>query len=154
MDIKEFLKKQYVAFDVLPHSRTETAIGTANALDVPQENFAKTVVLMVDGLPAIAVVLSPYQVNPVALKKALGAGVVELATEQDLKEYFSDCETGAVAPFGSHYGMATVVDEHLTKDEYIVFDGNTHEEAISIRFKDYQMLEKPHEADIRDTHFV
>jgi len=55
MNIKEYLQKQRVPFDVVPHPRTETAVGTAKTLDVPQENFAKTVVLMVDGKPVIAV---------------------------------------------------------------------------------------------------
>jgi len=88
------------------------------------------------------------------LKNALGAGVAELASERDLEEYFKDCETGAIPPFGSHYGMATVVDTDLAEDEYIVFDGNTHEEAIVIRFADYQMLERPHQAGIRDTSYA
>lgn len=154
MDVKEYLKQQQVPFDVLPHPRTETAVGTANALDVPKENFAKTVVLMVDGRPVIAVVQSTYQVNPAEVKNALGAGVAELATEEELEEYFSDCETGAVPPFGSHYGMPTVVDSHLAEDEYIVFDGNTHEEAVAMRYEDYQGIERPHQAEIRDTSYA
>ena len=154
MDIKDFLKQQRVPFDVLPHPRTETAVGTASALDVPEQNFAKTVVLIVDDRPVIAVVQAPDHVNPVEVKNSLGAGVAELASEDALEKYFPDCETGAVPPFGSHYGMPTVVDSHLAEDEYIVFDGNTHEEAISMRFKDYQMIERPHQAEIRDTSYA
>jgi len=152
MNVKQYLKQQRVAFDVLPHPRTETALGTATQLDVPEENFAKTVVLKVDGRPVIAVVPAAFQVNPVEVKKCLGAGVVELAQEADLNEYFADCETGAIPPFGSHYGMPTVVDTQLAEDEYIVFNGNTHREAIAMRYQDYQMIERPHEAEIRNSN--
>ncbi len=153
MDIKHFLKQQHVPFDVLTHGRTETATGTASALDVPEENFAKTVLLKVDGRPVIAVLQSPHHVDAVKVKNAFGAGVAELATEQDLDQYFPDCETGAIPPFGSHYGIPTIVDTALAEDEYIVFNGNNHHEAITMRFRDYQMLERPHEAGIRDTSY-
>jgi len=153
MNVKQYLKQHQVPFDVLPHRRTETAVGTADTLDVPQENFAKTVVLRVDGRPIIAVVQAPFHVDPVEVKNCLGAGVAELAREADLDELFSDCETGAIPPFGSHYGMPTVVDAQLAEDEYIVFNGNTHNEAISMRFRDYEMIEHPHQAEIRDTSY-
>lgn len=150
MNVQQYLKQQRVTFDVLPHPRTETALGTATQLDGPEENFAKTVVLKVDGRPVIALVQAAHQVNPVEVKKCLGGGVVELAQESDLAEYFGDCETGAIPPFGSHYGMPTVVDTRLAEDEYIVFNGNTHDEAIAMRYEDFQMIERPHHAEIRD----
>jgi len=136
------------------HPKTETAVGTADSLEVPKQTFAKTVVLLVDSRPVIAVVQAPYQVNPVEVKNAFGAGVASLLEEKNLKEYFSDCETGAVPPFGSHYGMPTIVDNEIAESESIIFDGNTHEEAISMRYKDYQMIEEPHQAEIRDTSFA
>ena len=154
MDIKQFLKEKQVPFQVLTHRRTETAVGTARALDVPEGNFAKTVVLMVDGRPVIAVVQAPYHVNPTEVKNAFGAGVATLATEDEMDELFPDCETGAVPPFGSQYGIPTIMDSQLAEDEYIVFDGNTHREAISMRLKDYEGLEHPHQAEIRDTSYV
>ena len=120
---------------------------------MPEENFAKTVLLKVDNQPVIAVVQSLYHVDPVQVKNAFGAGVAELATEKELKQFFSDCEIGAIPPFGSQYGVPTIVDTALMEDEYIVFNGNNHHEAIAMRLKDYLMLERPHEADIRDTSY-
>jgi Ala-tRNA(Pro) deacylase len=154
MDIKQYLKQKQVPFEVLRHERSETAAGTAKELDVSEDNFAKTVVLLVDGRPVIAVLQAPYLVNPAEVKNALGAGVAALADEADFEEYFPDCERGAVPPFGSQYGMPTVVDTHLAEDDYIVFDGNTHREAIMMRFEDYQTIEHPHQAAIRDTSYA
>jgi len=39
--------------------------------------------------------------------------------------------------------VPTLVDESLTQDEEIVFEGQTHEEAIRMRFRDYEALEHP-----------
>jgi Ala-tRNA(Pro) deacylase len=39
--------------------------------------------------------------------------------------------------------VRTLVDESLTEDEYIVFEGNTHQEAIYMRYYDYQKIEQP-----------
>ena len=54
-----------------------------------------------------------------------------------------DCEIGALPPFGSQYGLKTVVDESLLADEHIVFEGNTHAEAIRMRLDDFRNLEHP-----------
>ena len=56
---------------------------------------------------------------------------------------FADCELGALPPFGSQYGVRTLMDRMLLEDEEIVFEGNTHHEAIRMRHKDYASLEHP-----------
>ena len=38
--------------------------------------------------------------------------------------------------------MKTLVDESLTEDEQIVFEGNNHHEAYRINFADFQRLEQ------------
>ncbi|MGE5754193.1 MAG: aminoacyl-tRNA deacylase, partial [Planctomycetaceae bacterium] len=58
-----------------------------------------------------------------------------------------DCERGALPPFGSRYGLKTLVDESLTRDERIVFEGNTLHEAIRMSYRDYADLERPQVAD-------
>lgn len=39
--------------------------------------------------------------------------------------------------------MKTLVDESLAEDERIVFEGNTHQEAIHMTFEDYRNIEQP-----------
>jgi Ala-tRNA(Pro) deacylase len=73
----------------------------------------------------------------------LGGSRLELASEAELAEHCPDCEFGALPPFGSQYGMRTIVDEHLAQDEEIVFEGNTHHEAIRMKFQDFVELEQP-----------
>jgi prolyl-tRNA editing enzyme YbaK/EbsC (Cys-tRNA(Pro) deacylase) len=39
--------------------------------------------------------------------------------------------------------MKTIVDSKLAEDEYIWFEGNTHDEAIRMKFADFNRLEQP-----------
>ena len=66
-----------------------------------------------------------------------------MATEIEMAELCPDCEIGALPPFGSQYGLKTVVDESLVADEWIVFEGNTHAEAIRMKFADFCDIEHP-----------
>jgi Ala-tRNA(Pro) deacylase len=73
----------------------------------------------------------------------LGGAKVELATEVEIGAHCPDCEFGVLPPFGSWYGMRTIVDSSLAEDEAIVFEGNTHAEAIRMRFDEFRQLEDP-----------
>lgn len=46
-------------------------------------------------------------------------------------------------PFGSQYGMVTLVDVSLTQDQEIVFEGNTHHDTIRMKFEDFFRIEDP-----------
>ena len=55
----------------------------------------------------------PFRVDLYRLKKYLGAETVELASENDFRDHFADCETGSMPPFGNLYGMDVFVDQTL-----------------------------------------
>ena len=77
------------------------------------------------------------------LSHVLGDAQVQLATEAEIAQHCPDCERGALPPFGTQYGMKTVVDEALAGQDEIVFEGNTHHEAIRLRYQDFYNLEHP-----------
>lgn len=143
MNVEQYLKQQHVPFDVLPHSTTYSAQRTAGALHVPGENLAKTVVLQADDRYVLAVLPATRQINLRKAQACAGTKELQLAAEKELRHLFGDCELGAVPPFGSHYGLETIVDEPLSEDEHIVFDSNTHDKAIYMRYHDYAQLERP-----------
>ena len=148
MNIEDFLQQRGVPFSMLPHRTEYTASRTAQALHVPGDHFAKTVVLNVDGRPVLAVLPATHWLNVESLKRMLGARDVRLASEAEIKDLFPDCELGAMPPFGSQYDMETIVDDGLAEDEQIVFDGNSHDRAVQMRFHDYAQIEHPHVAHI------
>jgi Ala-tRNA(Pro) deacylase len=67
---------------------------------------------------------------------ALGAGAIRLASEEEFASVFPDCEIGAEPPFGSIYGVPTIVDEGLQSEE-ITFNSGNHQEVITMALADY-----------------
>jgi Ala-tRNA(Pro) deacylase len=143
MKVQEFLLEQHVPFDVWQHRSTHSAQGLARSLDVPSDNVAKSVLLKVDGEFILAVIPASHQISMPLLKSRMSAKSVELATEDELAEVFRDCERGVAPPFGRSYGIRTLVDGSLTEDEHVVFEANSHDEAIYLRYHDYANIERP-----------
>jgi Ala-tRNA(Pro) deacylase len=98
----------------------------------------------------VAVLPATRNINFDQASQALGGSKLALATEVEITEHCPDCEIGVLPPFGSQYGMKTIVDESLAADDEIVFEGNTHRDAIRMKFNDFQRLEQP--LIVRFTH--
>ena len=69
-------------------------------------------------------------------------------SEQEIFELFPDCEVGAQPPFGNLYGLAVFVSPELAANEFITFNGGTHEDAVRLRYEDFQRLAQPAVLDI------
>ena len=143
MNVQEFLNEHHVRYRPVLHRATFSAQRMADTLHVPGDHVAKTVILKVDGSYVLALLQATQYVDISFFKATLRAESVELATETELAEIFEDCEIGAIPPFGSRYGMETIVDESLTHDHLIVFEGNSHEESICMNYEDFEELERP-----------
>ena len=145
MNVQEYLRTHDVQYDVIPHRSTYDAQRMAQTLHVPGREVAKTVLLRADqGFTYIVAVLpATKNVDLTAAGRALGGSKLELATEVEIQEHCPDCEMGVLPPFGSQYGMKTIVDKSLTEDEEIVFEGNSHHEAIRMKYTDFHHLEEP-----------
>lgn len=145
MNIAEFLTKQSVRFENLPHLATYDAQHLAQTLHVPGREVAKSVLLRANGgyRYLVAVLPATKKIDFAKASAALGGSKIRLATEIEVSEHCPDCEFGVLPPFGSQYGMVTLVDESLTRDEEIVFEGNTHRDAIRMRFADFRRIEEP-----------
>lgn len=143
MNVQELLEEKKVNFEVIPHKSTYDAQHLAHEVHVSGHDVAKTVLLRVGDKPTYVVAALPASrnIDLAAAKQALGEETVELATEDEIQSNCPDCEFGALPPFGSRYGMKTLVDESLANRQHIVFEGNTHEEAIRMTFEDFQKLE-------------
>lgn len=145
MIVTEFLREHNVNYDLLTHPQTFDAQHLAQSLHVPGREVAKTVLLKGNGgfKYFLAVLPATHRIDFEEMQRALGGVHLELAHEEELMNFCPDCEVGAVPPFGSRYGMQTVVDQSLQDNEYIVFEGNRHDEAVRMRYEDYYHLERP-----------
>jgi Ala-tRNA(Pro) deacylase len=97
----------------------------------------------IDGKMAMAVLPASCKVDFDLLKKAAGASTVGLASEQEFKNLFPECEIGAMPPFGNLYGMEVFVADALAEDEEIAFNAGSHTELIRLAYKDFERLVKP-----------
>jgi Ala-tRNA(Pro) deacylase len=97
----------------------------------------------VDGALAMVVVPAASQVDLSRLKSVTGATNAVLATEQEFKDKFPDCETGAMPPFGNLYDLPVLADDSLTRDKEIAFNAGSHRELVRMAWDDFEKLVKP-----------
>jgi Ala-tRNA(Pro) deacylase len=145
MNVQEFLSDKHVGYEAIVHRNVYAAQRLAQELHTPGREVAKTVLLRADRghTYIVAVLPATKTIDFDKVSAAYGGSKIELATEIEIKEHCPDCEIGALPPFGSQYGMKTLVEESLTNDEAIVFEGNTHHEAIRMRYDDFRRVEAP-----------
>lgn len=141
--LKRFLDERGVKYVTISHSKAYTAQEVAASAHIPGKEVAKTVIVKIDGTMGMAVLPASYSVDFDQLKRATGASSVELATEDEFKNRFPDCEVGAMPPFGSLYDMQTFMAASLAEDEEIAFNAGSHTELIRMPFSTYFRLEDP-----------
>jgi Ala-tRNA(Pro) deacylase len=141
--LREFLDRHRIQYLVISHSVAYTAQGIAALTHTPGKELAKTVMVMVDGRLAMAVVPASFRVDLYRLTKYLGADQVELASELEFRGRFPDCETGSMPPFGNLYGMDVFVDETLVEDEEVAFNAGSHRELVRMKSADFFDLVRP-----------
>lgn len=141
--LKAFLDQENIKYISIYHSTAFTAQEIAQLAHIPGNEMAKTVIVKIDGKQAMVVLPAPEHIDLDLLKSATGANDVHLATELEFMPQFSECEIGAMPPFGNLYNMDVYVEESLSNDEMIAFNACTHNELIKIKYEDFARLVKP-----------
>ena len=141
--LKDFLDKNNIKYVTMKHSTAYTAQEIAASAHIPGKELAKTVMVRVDGKMAMAVLPASYKVDFDQLKKAAGANSVTLASEQEFKDMFPECEVGGMPPFGNLWGMEVYVAKSLAEDEEIAFNAGSHTELIRLAYADFERLVEP-----------
>lgn len=141
--LKEFLDSQAVKYLKLAHSPTYTAREIAQSLHINGKKVAKTVIVFIEGKMAMAVLPANRSIDFDHFRKTIGEKKIELATEEQFKGMFPDCEVGAMPPFGNLYGMEVYVDQHLTEDKEIVFNAGSHSELVRMSYQDFARVVEP-----------
>lgn len=130
--LNEFLNRQKVAFELIPHPHTSNSLDTAQQAHVPADRLAKAVVLKGDDSYSMVIVPSVEHVDLALLREKFGRGL-DLASESELGELFPDCEIGAVPPIGPAWGLDTYLDESfVTDDQEVFFEAGDHEDLVRV----------------------
>jgi Ala-tRNA(Pro) deacylase len=141
--LKKFLDDNGIKYVSMQHSAAYTAQEVAALAHIPGELMAKTVMVKIDGKMAMAVVPASHQIDFDRLREVAGAESVELASEEEFKDYFPACDVGAMPPFGNLYDMPVYCANALSEDVEIAFSAGSHSELIRLSFADYEQLVQP-----------
>jgi Ala-tRNA(Pro) deacylase len=137
--LKEHLTNAGVTYDVVTHPATPSSSRTAQAAHVPGDRLAKAVLLRDDQGWLLAVVPSTHRID-LDLIRAATKRQVELASEEQIGQVFSDCQVGAVPPIGAAYGVATLLDEALTTAPEVYLEGGDHTRVVRVSGADFRRL--------------
>src|SRR5262249_21105128 len=142
MRLAEFLEQQHVRFETLVHPPAFTAQKRAKFLHVSGQRVAKAVLLKGPAGHFLAILPATHHIDTKALAREVG-GPVRLADDREIADVSRDCEWGVVLPFGALYGLPTVLEQELSPDLLMVFEAQSHAEAIRMRCGDFERLERP-----------
>ena len=137
--LKEYLDEKGVDYEVLKHPYTYSSMDTAASAHVPGSKLAKSVVLEDSKGFLMAIVPTTHHVEIDQLSYQLNRPL-ELATEHELSELFTDCDVGAIPPIGEAYGMDMLVDESLTQSSDVYFEAGDHTCLVHVSGDDFKEL--------------
>jgi len=141
--LKEFLDNHAIKYLKIVHSPAYTAQEIAASAHISGKELAKTIIVLIDGKMAMAVLPASYTIDFDNFRKMIGAKRIELASEAQFMDAFPDCEVGSMPPFGNLYGMEVYVDQRLTEDKEIAFNAGAHSELFKLAYGDFERLVKP-----------
>ena len=141
------LNQNNVEYEILHHSEAVTAQRIAQAEHVKGRHQAKVVIMKAGDQRLMLVLPADHYVDLEKAERVVGKPV-SFDHESEFKSLFPDCVIGAMPPFGNLYGLPTYVDKSLSEQDYIVFEGGTHTDAIIMNYRDYENIVKPKVADL------
>ena len=142
MHVSDYLQDCEVPFETVLHPPAFTAQKRARFLHVSGRQVVKCVVLSSRRGFHVAVLRSTDHIDLTALERRLGASI-RLATPEEMAEQLTDCGRGAATPFGSLYGLRTLLEDRINPDDLIIFEAQQHHIAVRMLCRDFERLEKP-----------
>jgi Ala-tRNA(Pro) deacylase len=142
MRLSQFLCDQQVSFEEMIHPPAYTSQKLARFLHISGREVMKSVLLKGPRGFLLAVLPAAHRID---LQRLGGHfdGPVRLASVEELRDLFPDCEYGAVMPFGRLYGVPTILETTVPMDATIVFEAQQHALAIRMLCRDFVALERP-----------
>jgi Ala-tRNA(Pro) deacylase len=141
--LQELLDEQEIEYEWIHHREDFFARRTASDTHTPPAEFAKAVVVHIDGGYAMALLPSTHYLAPARLARSIGAGVVRLASEPEMRRLLPGFEVGAAPPLPSLTGLRVYASPLLANEPQITFNAGTHRDALRMTWADYERLAKP-----------
>ena len=143
MDLQSYLDRFNVNYQMSEHPVVYTAQALAQAEHVSGHRVIKPVLVECDGQMVMCALPACDRIDLDALRENLDAERVRLADEETLRQVFRECEVGAEPPIGALFGLPTIADESLLRQERVMFQAGTHHAAVTMSMDDYRRLAQP-----------
>jgi Ala-tRNA(Pro) deacylase len=137
--LQQYLDEVHADYDLVEHQPTKTSMETAKASSVPAEQVAKAVLLDTEDEYLLAVLPSDRRVELSELRSELGRKP-RLASEDEIKSLFSDCDVGAVPPAG--YGIHVIVDDAIEQQPDVYFEAGDHVSLVHMKHDEFSRVMK------------
>ncbi len=145
-EVKKYLEKKGVKYEIVPHRKVFTAYDLAQTLGENLDKVAKTLLLSVElpeikakGKYYIVAVPASYKVELDRVKKTLRATNVNIASEKMMKNL--GIEPGALSPFAALHNLELLFDKALLKSKDVFVRAGSLTESIKLRSRDLHKLE-------------
>ncbi len=150
MYVVDFLRTRRVWFETFFHRPASSATRLAGRMHVPGRSVAKSVLVKAGEDFVLAVLPATSRVD-LDSSGPRTAGLIRARSgwRPPMRSTGSstNCEPGAIPPFGRLYGLRTAVDASLPDAGVIVFGTNMRHLGLRMQFRDYERLEEPLRAD-------
>jgi Ala-tRNA(Pro) deacylase len=137
--LRTYLDEHRTPYRVIAHSPTGSSMQSAEMAHIPGARLAKGVLLEDERGPLLAVLPSDAHLDLRALNARMHRHL-GFADEEELATLFPDCDLGAVPPVGPAYGMATVWDTELGKQDIVYLEAGDHETLLELSGRAFHEL--------------
>jgi Ala-tRNA(Pro) deacylase len=141
--VRNELEQRGIRYQELHHPDAYTAQQVAQHEHVSGHRVAKVVCVLADGRPVELVLPASRRVDLDRVRALLGVREARLASEEELRRHFFDCEVGAIPALRHWPGVDVIMDGHLRRDGDIVIMAGTHRDAVRMPFDDWFALVNP-----------
>lgn len=145
-EIRRYLDKKGVKYQIVPHKKVFTAYDLAQTLGEKLDKVAKTLLLSVElpeirgrGKYYVVAVPASYKVELERVRKSLKAARAELASEKIMKRL--GIEPGALSPFAAMHNLELLLDKALLKSKEALVRAGSLTESIRLRTRDLHKIE-------------
>jgi len=144
--VEELLRRHGVSFEVLRHEPVYTSQQAADVRGTSLASGAKALVCKGDDRFVLFVLPADLKLDSKAVRRARGWKKLRFADGPEVLQRTA-LEPGAIPPFGSLFGLATLCDTRLGDNERINFNAGDHRVSISMSYADYIRAESPELGD-------
>ena len=137
--LQRYLAAKNIRYDVMAHQPTSCSLETAKACHLSGDCVAKGVLLRDDAGYFLAILPASHHIRLSELRSQFGDDV-DLATEYEATELFTDCSRGALPALGECYGLDMLVDDSLEEQPEVYFEAGDHGTLIHMSHAQFAAL--------------